>query len=436
MLPAQQRHQLISELTPEQAEDLLYDWKFWARPNQLPPIGQWRVWLILAGRGWGKTRTGAEFVIDQVRAGKARRVALIGPTAADVRDVMVEGESGILACSPPDFMPLYEPSKRRLTWPNGAIATLYSGEEPDRLRGPQHDLIWADEPAAWKYVETWDMAMFGLRLGEDPRVVATTTPRPIPLIKELLKDPTTAPTRGSTYENQDNLAPAFLEKIVRKYEGTRLGRQELNAEILDDNPGALWQRDCIENLRIKRADLPDIVRIFEGVDPAVTSGEESAETGIIIVGESLPINGVVHYYVLADYSIQGSPHQWALAVSNGYYDYFVDRVIGEQNNGGELVEVNLRTIDENISYSGVYASRGKRTRAEPISALYEQGRVHHVGTFPQLEDQLCEWVPGDKSPDRLDALVWAISKMIEREEREETVTVLDDDSDYGGISPV
>jgi phage terminase large subunit-like protein len=266
--------------------------------------------------------------------------------------------------------------------------------------------------------------------------VATTTPRPIALIRDLLKESTTAATRGSTYENKENLAPAFLDKIVKKYEGTRLGRQELNAEILDDNPGALWQRDHIESLRIRKADLPDLVRIFEGVDPAVSSGEESAETGIIIVGESLPMNGVPHYYVLADYSLQGTPHQWATAVSNGYYDFMVDRAIGEQNNGGELVEVNVRTVDPNISYRGVYASRGKRVRAEPISALYEQGRVHHVGTFPELEDQLCEWVPGEKSPDRLDALVWAISALIEVEERQETTTMLDDDNDYSGISPV
>ena len=366
--------------------------------------------MLMAGRGFGKTRSGAEYVNEKVKAGKARRVALIGPTAADVRDVMVEGESGILACSPLKFRPDYEPSKRRLTWPNGAIATLYSAEEPDRLRGPQHDLIWADEPAAWKYSETWDMAMFGLRLGEDPRVVATTTPRPTPLIKDLVKDPTTTITRGSTYENQENLAPAFLEKIVKKYEGTRLGRQELNAEILDDNPGALWQRDVIENLRVNTA--PQLTRIVVGVDPAVSGGEEADETGIITAG----IAATGHVYVLNDSTLQGSPLDWARAVVRVFHAKKADRVIGEVNNGGDLVEVNLRTVDRTIPFRAVHASRGKAIRAEPISALYEQGRVHHVGTFPQLEDQLCEWVPNDphqRSPDdRLDALVWAITELM------------------------
>lgn len=406
MLPELQRKTLLSDLTDEQAEELLYDWKFWARPNQLAPEGSWRVWMLMAGRGFGKTRSGAEYVNEKVKDGKARRVALIGPTAADVRDVMVEGESGILACSPPKFRPDYEPSKRRLTWPNSAIATLYSAEEPDRLRGPQHDLIWADEPAAWKYSETWDMAMFGLRLGEDPRVVATTTPRPTPLIKDLVKDPTTAITRGSTYENQENLAPAFLEKIVKKYEGTRLGRQELNAEILDDNPRALWQRDVIENLR-HQGKLPQLIRIVTGVDPSVSSGEESAETGIIAAG----IAATGHFYILEDSSLQGSPNSWAVAVVRTHHTWKGDRVIGEVNNGGDLVEVNLRTVDRAIPFRAVHASRGKAIRAEPIAALYEQGKVHHVGTFPQLEDQMCEWVPGEKSPDRMDALVWAMTEL-------------------------
>ena len=384
-------------------------WRFIARPNQLPPDGAWRVWLLVAGRGFGKTRSGAEYVIEKVKSGEAKRVGLIGPTAADVRDVMVEGESGILGCSRDNFRPLYEPSKRRLSWPNGAIATLYSAEEPDRLRGPQHDLIWADEPATWKYSETWDMAMFGLRLGKDPRVVATTTPRPTPLIKELVKDPTTAVTKGTTYENAENLAPTFLEKIVKKYEGTRLGRQELNAEILDDNPGALWQRDVIENLR-HQGKLPQLTRIVVGVDPAVSTGDESDETGIIAAG----IAATGHIYILEDSSLQGSPNAWAVAVSRTYHKWKGDRVIGEVNNGGDLVEVNLRTVDRAIPFRAVHASRGKAIRAEPISALYEQGKVHHVGTFPQLEDQMCEWVPNDpnqKSPDRVDALVWALTEL-------------------------
>ena len=346
-------------------------------------------------------------MIERVRRGVSKRVGLIAPTAADARDVMVEGESGILACSPPDFRPLYEPSKRRLTWPNGAVATLYSAEEPDRLRGPQHDLIWADEPAAWKYPETWDMAMFGLRLGTDPRVIATTTPRPTRLIRDLVADPGTVVTRGTTYENARNLAPAFLAAIVKKYEGTRLGRQELNGEILDDNPGALWHRGVIENLRVR--EHPPLLRIVVGVDPAVTSDPKSDETGIVVAG--IAADG--HCYVLEDASLQGTPLTWATAVKRVYDQYQADRVVAEKNNGGELVEANLRTVDRSLSYRGVWASRGKRTRAEPISSLYEQGRVHHVGAFPALEDQMCDWVPdsGDPSPDRMDALVWALTEL-------------------------
>jgi len=409
-LPEPELQAIVRGLTDEEATALLYDWNVWARPSQLPPPGIWRTWLIMAGRGFGKTRTGAETVIDRVRRGVSKRVGLIAPTAADARDVMVEGESGILACSPPDFRPIYEPSKRRITWPNGAVATLYSAEEPDRLRGPQHDLIWADEPAAWKYPETWDMAMFGLRLGQDPRVIATTTPRPTRMIRDLVADPSTAVTRGTTYENARNLAPAFLDTIVKKYEGTRLGRQELNGEILDDNPGALWKRSVIENLRVR--EHPHLIRIVAGVDPAVTSDPQSAETGIVVAG--IAADG--HCYVLADASLQGSPLTWATAVKRVYDVHRVDRVIGEQNNGGELVEANVRTVDPLISYKGVWASRGKQTRAEPISSLYEQGRVHHVGMFPVLEDQMCDWAPdsGDRSPDRMDALVWALTALTQK----------------------
>jgi phage terminase large subunit-like protein len=396
-------------------------WAFIARPNQLPPSGIWRIWLILAGRGWGKTRTGAEFVNGRVRSGASKHPILIGPTAADVRDVMVEGESGIIACSRPDFRPLYEPSKRRLTWPNGVSGSLFSAEEPDRLRGPQSDLIWADEPASWKYPETWDMAMFGLRLGTDPRVVATTTPRPTTLIRELVADPLTVVTRGSSYENQANLAPAFIGKIIRKYEGTRLGRQELNAEILDDNPGALWQRDVIEHLRVR--DAPPLVRVVVGIDPAVSGAIASDETGIVVDG--IAANG--HCYVLADASVRGTPHAWALAAVRAYHQYRADRMIGEVNNGGDLVEVNIRTVDRSIAYKAVHATRGKLIRAEPVAALYEQGRVHHVGTFPQLEDQLCDWNPGDRSPDRLDAHVWAMTELNNVPETRQQVLVMEDD---------
>ena len=248
-LPETTGKDLAAAFSPAEARALLYDWSFWARPAQRPPTGNWRVWLLLAGRGFGKTRTGAELVRARVAAWTARRLALVAPTAADARNVMVEGESGILAISPPWDRPRYEPSKRRLTWPNGAIATLYSADEPERLRGPQHDATWCDELGSWRYPEAWDMLMLGMRLGNDPRVVVTTTPRPTKLIRALIADPTAVVTRGSTYENQTNLAPAFLQQIIRKYEGTRLGRQELEAEILDDVPGALWTRGVIEASR-------------------------------------------------------------------------------------------------------------------------------------------------------------------------------------------
>ncbi|AFV22779.1 hypothetical protein Mpsy_0568 [Methanolobus psychrophilus R15] len=384
-----------------------YDWKFWARPNQLPPEGNWQYWLVLSGRGWGKSRVGAEWVRDRIESGKARRIALVAPTAADARDTMVEGESGILSVCPPWNRPVYEPSKRRLTWPSGAKALLFSAEEPDRLRGPQHDTAWCDEIAAWKYPDrTWDMLQFGLRLGDDPRAAITTTPRPIPLVKALLNDPNTHVTRGSTYENLSNLAPAFIDVIISRYEGTRLGRQELNAEILDDNPDALWTREMIEDARVSK--VPDLLRIVVGVDPAVTSNEASADTGIVVAA----VDERGEYYVLGDYTIHSTPKKWAQEIIAAYYKHSADRVIGEVNNGGELVEYTLRTIDPNVSYRSVRASRGKQTRAEPISALYEQGKVHHVGSFPALEDQMCDWVPGEgSSPDRVDALVWALSEL-------------------------
>lgn len=363
-------------------------------------------------------------MLEQVEAGY-RRIALIGPTAADCRDVMVEGESGIVSvasgrargkegkigCKPsPLGVPLYEPSKRRVTWPNGAIATTYSADEPDRLRGPQHDAAWADEPAAWKYAtDAWDMLMFGLRLGDNPRVVATTTPRPIQLVRDLLALPGTVVTRGRTADNAANLAPQFLEQIVGKYEGTRLGRQELEGELLDDVPGALWARAQLDALRVNAA--PDLIRIVVAIDPAMTSGEKADETGIVAAGKGSDD----HWYVLADRSCRESPDTWARRAIGLNSDLGGDRIIAETNNGGEMVEHTLRTIDPLIPYKAVHASRGKRVRAEPIAALYEQGKVHHLGSFPQLEDQMCNFVPDDfdGSPDRVDALVWAMTELMD-----------------------
>lgn len=401
-------------MSPRALVTIRRDWGLWARDSQLPPEGDWRVWLLLAGRGFGKTRSGAEFVRAQVAARKARHVALVAPTAADARDVMVEGESGLLAISPRRERPRYEPSKRRLTWPNGAVATTYSADEPERLRGPQHDFAWCDELAAWRYPEAWDMLMFGLRLGADPRVVATTTPRPTRLIKTLIADPKVTVTRGSTYENKDNLAPAFLDAIVRRYEGTRLGRQELDAELLEDAPGALWSRAAIEAARV--TGVPALSRVVVAIDPAAGSGEHSDETGIVVAGRDAGGHG----YVLADLSGRYAPTEWAKAAIAAHRAHDADRIVAEVNNGGEMVEATLRMIDPAVPFRAVRASRGKVARAEPVAALYEQGRVHHQGAFPRLEDQMCGFVhdfdraTAGYSPDRVDALVWALSDLLVR----------------------
>ena len=419
-LPEGLRNRLVRSLASEQAQALLHDWAFWARASQLPPDGEWRVWLLLAGRGFGKTRTGAELVRARAGNGMARRIALVGPTSADARNVMVEGESGMLAVSPARERPVYEPSKRRLTWRNGAVATLFSADEPERLRGPQHDFAWCDELAAWRYPEAWDMLLFGLRLGDDPRAVVTTTPRPTDLIRRLLADPNVAVTRGRTAENRANLAPAFLEQIVKRYEGTRLGRQELDAELLEDMPGALWRRGVIEAARTQ--EKPELARIVVAIDPAAGSGEQADETGIIVAGCDSGGVGTGVGYVLADASGRYAPAEWARTAIAAYRAHAADRIVAEVNNGGEMVEATLRMIDPEVPFRAVRASRGKTARAEPVAALYEQGRVRHLGAFPQLEDQMCAFAAGARggfdrnaaggSPDRVDALVWALTELL------------------------
>ncbi len=407
MLPEQERQAILSSLTNEQYEELRWDWKFWAHPHQLPPPGDWLVWLLMAGRGYGKTRAGAEFIRQEVQLGHAKRVALVAKTPADARDVMVEGDSGILAISPPIGRPEYEPSKRRLTWPNGTIGLIFSSEVPDQLRGPQFDLAWGDEIRTWNYAQdTWDNLMLGLRLGDHPRVVATTTPSPISLIRTLLASPTTVITKGTTYENRANLAPSFFSQIVSRYAGTRLGRQEIEAELLEDVPGALWQRAMIDQYRVTAN--PDLVRVVVGVDPP----GGATECGIVVVGDA----GDGHYYVLDDRSLQDSPDKWAEAVLTGYNRNRADAIVGEANFGGDMVENTIkqaaRTRNLVYRYKAVQASRGKAVRAEPIVALYEQGRVHHVGNFSALEDEMTEWVPGESnSPNRVDALVWALTEL-------------------------
>jgi len=408
-LPPDAIQQAIAEtLNEDEAEALLYDWELWARDSQLPPTGSWSVWLVLAGRGFGKTRTGAEWVREQIRRGR-KRIALVAPTAADARDVMVEGESGLLAIFPRSERPIYEPSKRRVLFAGGAMATLYSADEPERLRGPQHDAAWCDELGSWRYPEAWDMLMFGLRLGENPQAVVTTTPKPVPLVREILASATTAVTRGSTYENRANLAPSFLTMILGKYEGTRLGRQEIHAEVLDDVPGALWTQAILDACRVAHA--PQLVRVAIGVDPSATAGEDSDETGIIVAG--VGIDG--HGYVFEDVTCKESPDGWGRRAVQAYHANSADLLVAEVNNGGDMVGHVIRTIDPNVNFKAVRATKGKVRRAEPVAALYEQGRVHHVGVFGALEDQMRMMTPAADlidSPDRADALVWVLTELM------------------------
>jgi phage terminase large subunit-like protein len=401
-------------------------WSAVARPNQLPPTGDWQIWLLLAGRGFGKTRTLAEWVCGQVAFGRASRIALVAATAADARDVLVEGESGILAVAPPWCRPIYESSKRRLTWPTGAIATTFSAEEPERLRGPQHDAAVCDELGSWARPETWDMLQFGLRLGRNPRCLVATTPRSTRLIRELLarEGRDVVVTRGSTYENRANLAPGFFDQVIRKYEGTRLGRQELLAEVLEDTPGALWNRDQLDRCRRERS--PVLQRVVVAIDPAATSGEDADETGIVVAGK----DGDGHGYVLTDLSGRYSPADWARTAIAAYQVHQADRIVAEVNNGGDMVEATLRMVDPNIPFTAVHASRGKVVRAEPAAALYEQQRVHHIGMFSALEDQMCGFTTdfdrqrAGYSPDRVDALVWALSDLLVHPMKSEGVFLL------------
>lgn len=406
LLPDDERARLLNAMAPDDARHLAYDWRFRARSNQLAPDGDWFVWLLRAGRGFGKTRCGAEFIREKVETRTWRRVALIAPTAADARDVMVEGASGILSISPPWNKPLYEPSKRRLTWRNGAVALLFSADEPERLRGPQFDGAWADEIAVWRYLEpAWTNLMFGLRLGARPQIVVTTTPRPLRWLKELIARPTTATTNGSSYENIENLAPRYVDEVIAPYVGTRLGRQEIEGELLEDVEGALWTPAMIDETRVER--LPDdLRRIVVGVDPP----GGATEAGIVAAATSSTGRD---FYVLDDRSLRASPAEWG-RIAVELLDWFDgDRIIAEANYGGTMVASTIATVNQNAPVKLVHASVGKRIRAEPIAALYEQGRVHHVGTFRKLEDEMTSFTgaPGDASPNRLDALVWALTEL-------------------------
>jgi len=398
----------------------LHDWAFWARHGQTEPPGDWRTWLILAGRGFGKTRSGAEWVREKVRRG-AGRIALVAPTMADARDIMVRGESGILSvCWKGDYTraghllgrPRYEVTRRRLVWANGAQALLFSAEEPERLRGPQHDALWADELCAWRHAqETWDMAMFGLRLGADPRACVTTTPKPLALIRQLADDPANVVTRGTTYDNAKHLAPGFIASMRSKYHGTALGRQELMGEFLAEREGALWSRDRLD---AQRRETPgDLHRIVVAIDPPAGSKESSDACGIVAAG--LAPDGKAH--VIADASIRAAkPIVWAARAVALYETLGADLMLAEVNQGGDMVETVIRQVEPRVALKKVHATRGKRLRAEPVAALYEQARVTHAPGLDALEDEMCvfgtDGLASGRSPDRLDALVWAVSELM------------------------
>lgn len=411
----------LANIDEDTAESILYDWRWKGRPNQILPgtpgassqRSDWIFWLVLAGRGFGKTNTGAEACKEWAQDRNAR-ILMIAPTAADVRDVMIEGPSGLLSCYPAHSRPVYFPTRHLIQFPSGAVGITRSADEPERLRGPQFTKFWADELCAWSYPqEAWDQIMFGFRVvSPELRGIITTTPKPIKTLKAILANPQTVTTRGSSYENRANLADTYFREVIAPYEGTRLGRQEINAEILEDVPGALWTRSLIEAGRLTLSDVrwEAIIRIVVAVDPAVTSNPESDETGIIVAA----LTNTGHAVVLADLSCRDTPLGWGKVSVAAYHARHADRVVGEVNNGGDLVERNIRAIDPNVSFHPVRASRGKYIRAEPVAALYEQGRIHHVGGFPDLEDQMCGWTPqgNEKSPDRLDALVWAITALL------------------------
>lgn len=396
------------------------EWIGVARPDQVAPDGSWDTWLILAGRGWGKTRTGAEDVCWYGMCNPESRIAIVAPTAADARDTCVEGESGLLGVLPRECVRNWNRSLGELILVNGSRYKLFSAEEPERLRGPQHHRAWCDELAAWKYPETWDQLLFGLRLGDHPQAVVTTTPKPIEMVKRLVTAPSTRITRGSTFDNAANLAPSALQRLREKYEGTRLGRQELEAEILGDLPGALWSMATLDAYRKRTATCE---RIVVAVDPAASNNPDSDEHGIVVAGREGQEGRV-----LEDATMQGSPAEWARRAVSLYRSWQADAIVVEVNQGGDMVKHTIMTIDPSVNVIEVRASRGKHVRAEPIAALYEQGRIAHVGAFPELETQMTQMTihgfEGVGSPDRVDAMVWAFSDLFpDMTERDEPVVM-------------
>ncbi|MXN65713.1 ATP-binding protein [Stappia sp. GBMRC 2046] len=410
--------QFLKDLSHKELEFLKHDWPTWAHDHQLPPQGLWRVWMLLGGRGAGKTRAGAEWIRAMALGhGWATRrpvgrIALVGETISDAREVMVEGVSGILSVHPKAERPEWQPSRRRLEWPNGAVAQTFSSEDPESLRGPQFDIAWCDELAKWRHARaTYDMLQFSLRLGDNPRQLVTTTPRPVPLVKSLMGDADTALSRAPTRKNRANLAPGFLTALKRTYEGTRLGRQELDGELVEDRPGALWSRDMLERARVQ--ETPELRRIVVAVDPPASSSKRSDACGMIVAG--LAEDG--RAYVISDRSLKRArPADWGRAAISAWRMFEADCLIAEVNQGGEMVSAIIAGIDAGVPVKSVHATRGKWLRAEPVALLYEQGQVAHVGAFPELEDEMADFAPdglsSGHSPDRLDALVYALSDLM------------------------
>ncbi len=398
---------------------LPYLFRFWALDHQVPPAGDWRTWVIMGGRGAGKTRAGSEWVRTMVEGpcpldpGRARRLALVGETYDQARDVMVFGDSGILACSPPDRVPTWEAGRRRLRWQNGAVAQVFSAQDPEALRGPQFDAAWADELGKWRRgEEAWDMLQFCLRLGTAPRSCVTTTPRNVPVLKRILASSSTVLTTAPTSANRANLAPSFLAEVTERYANTRLGAQEIDGRLLEDVEGALWSADLLARCRM--GEVPELGRVVVAVDPPVSGGPRSDMCGIVVAGAD---PGRSRYVVLEDASVAGAtPVGWAHAAISAFERHAADRIVAEVNQGGDLVEALLRQIDRSVPYRGVHASRGKVSRAEPVAALYEQGRVLHLDGLSALEDQMAlmsvRGFQGEGSPDRVDALVWALSELM------------------------
>jgi|SRR5882757_2266202 len=417
----ERKYEYIKKSPKERAWRLKYTWRAWARDNQLAPLGDWSTWVIKAGRGFGKTRAGAEWIVEKAWEYPGVHIALVGRTVSDVRDVMINGLSGIVTISPPWFMPTYYPSKRLLIWPNGSYATTYSADVPDQMRGPQHSFAWGDELASWQYWGAFDQLSFGLRIypapGIEPQAVFTTTPRNTKEIKALLADPSTIVTNGSMYDNRENLAKRFIRDIERRYSGTRLGRQEIQGLIIDDIDGALWKRDWIENNRLALpGDCPELKRIVIGVNPPDSLNQDMEgppECGIIVAGLGIDNRG----YILEDYSIAGTPNEWGTNVLEAYNKYKADCIVGDINHGGDMVGAVIKSTAESsnlkhVPFEIVRASRGKQPLAEAVSNLYQKKEVLHVGTYPDLEDQQCNWLHGERTPDRFGACIWTITNLM------------------------